>query len=98
MNREETLGSGLDGRGMTCKEFVELVTDHLEGLLAFRERARFRLHWGRCPGCRVYLRQMKQTIFALGRPTPAPVQPAVREELLQRFRARVVRGPSAGPS
>jgi len=100
MNREETLRSGVDGLGseITCKEFVELVTDHLEGLLTFRERARFRLHWGRCPGCRVYLRQMKQTIFALGRLTPAPVSPAVRGELIQKFRAWRVRGPAGGPS
>ncbi len=89
MTYEETPNRGLEGLTgrMTCKEFVELVTDHLEGLQTFQERARFRLHWGMCPGCREYLRQMQQTIHALGRLTPAPVSPEAREELIRKFRA-----------
>ncbi len=75
----------LAGR-MTCKEFVEIITDYLEGTMPFWERVRFHLHLGLCLACRVNLRQMRQTIHALGRLPEEPVPPAVRDELLKRFR------------
>jgi len=75
----------LAGR-MTCQEFVEIITDYLEGTMPFWERVRFHLHLGLCLGCRVYLRQMRQTIHTLGRLPEEPVPPVVREELLKRFR------------
>lgn len=90
MTREEIKIYVLDylaGR-MTCKEFVEIVTDYLEGSMTFWERIRFHLHLGLCLGCRVYLRQMRQTIQTVGRLPEEPVPPAVRDELLRRFRAR----------
>jgi len=46
------------------------------------------LHLGMGLGRRIYLRQMKQTIQTLGRPPQEPVPPAVREELLRRFRVK----------
>lgn len=75
----------LAGR-MTCKEFVEIVTDYLDGTLSWSKRIRFHLHLGMCLGCRIYLRQMKQTIQTLGQVPHKPAPPAVREELLRRFR------------
>ena len=76
----------LAGR-MTCAEFVEIITDYLEGSMTFWERIRFHLHLGMCFGCRVYLRQIRQTIQTVGRLPEEPVPPAVRDELLQRFQA-----------
>jgi predicted anti-sigma-YlaC factor YlaD len=75
----------LAGR-MRCTEFVEIVTDYLEGSLSFGTRVRFHVHLGMCRGCRVYLRQMKQTIHTLGHLPQEPVPPAVHEELIRRFR------------
>jgi hypothetical protein len=71
---------------MACKEVVEMVTDYLEGTLSFWNRIRFHLHLGMCLGCRIYLKQIRQTISALGRLPQEPVPPAIREELLRRFR------------
>lgn len=88
MTREDIKVYVLDylaGR-VTCKEFVEIITDYLEGSLSLLNRIRFHLHLGLCLGCRVYLRQTKQTIHTLGRLPDEPVPPAVREQLLQRFR------------
>ncbi len=88
MTREDIKTYVLDylaGR-MTCKEFVEIITDYLDGSLSLLNRIRFHLHLGLCLGCRVYLRQMKHTIETLGRLPDEPVPPAVREQLLQRFR------------
>ena len=89
MTREEIKTYVLDylaGR-LTCKEFVEMVTDYLEGSMSLWTRVRFRLHLGMCRGCLIYLKQMRQTIQTLGRLPEEPVPPAVREELLRRFRA-----------
>ena len=71
---------------LTCKEFTEAITDCLEGDLTFAQRVRFQMHLGMCMGCRRYLRQMKLTIRTLGRLPEEPIPPAVRDELLQRFR------------
>lgn len=90
MTREEIKAYVLDylaGR-LTCKESIEMVTDYLEGSMSLWTRARFHLHLGMCLGCRIYLKQMKHTIHALGRLPQEPAPPAVREELLRRFRAR----------
>jgi predicted anti-sigma-YlaC factor YlaD len=88
VNRDDIKTYVLDylaGR-MTCKEVVEMVTDYLEGSLSFWNRIRFHLHLGTCSGCRIYLKQIRQTISTLGRLPQEPVPPAIREELLRRFR------------
>lgn len=38
------------------------MTDYLEGALAPAERARFDAHVAECPGCEIYLEQMRATI------------------------------------
>jgi len=73
--------------GLTCKEFVRLVSDYLDGGLRPVLRARADLHLRLCPGCRVYLSQMQQTIQTLSRLPSAPAALAVRDELLVQFRA-----------
>jgi hypothetical protein len=76
----------LAGR-MTCKEFVEIITDYLEGTMSLGSRIRFHLHLGLCLGCRIYLKQMRQTIRTLGHLPHEPVPEAIREQLLRRFRS-----------
>lgn len=73
---------------LTCRELVELITDYLEGRLAFSERLRFQLHLGMCGNCRQYLRQMKRTVSTLRLlPAEETLPPDVRDELLARFRS-----------
>jgi predicted anti-sigma-YlaC factor YlaD len=88
VTREEIKAYVMDclGGRMTCVEFVEMVTDYLEGSMSLWMRVRFHLHLGLCFGCRVHLKQMQQTIQTLGRLPEAPVPPEVRAELLRRFR------------
>ena len=71
---------------MSCKELVELVTDYLEGVLPSEDRARFEEHLGQCPGCEVYLEQMRQTIRTLGKLNEDSITSPARETLLQTFR------------
>lgn len=73
------------GAMLSCREFVELVTDYLEGRLPAPERARFEEHLGICPGCQAYVEQMRLTLRALGRIPEESLSPPVRDELLAAF-------------
>ena len=72
---------------LVCREFVELVTDYLEGTLPAAERDRFEAHLAECDGCSAYLEDMRRLVGAPQRPP----DPAAREVLLRAFRD--LRGP-----
>lgn len=78
----------MDGRSeeMTCKELVELVTEYLEGTLSIIDRGRFEEHLAECPGCDVYLDQMRWTIRTLGKLTEESLSPEGAEIFLHAFR------------
>ena len=50
---------------MVCREFVEEVTNYLEGKLSAAEARWTDEHLAQCPHCRAYLAQMRSTISAL---------------------------------
>ena len=88
MNRDATkraLADALAG-GMTCRAFVETVTEYLQGTLSWSDWVRVQMHLGVCVGCRRYLRQMKQTVRTLGNLPHEPVPIAVCNALIERFR------------
>ena len=70
---------------ITCKEFVELVTAHLDGVLADADRTRFECHTERCPGCRAYLQQFRLTVDTLSSAHIEAVEPANLGELVRAF-------------
>jgi anti-sigma factor RsiW len=71
---------------LSCQEFVELVTDYLEGALSAEDTARFEEHVGRCTGCAAYLDQIRETIALTGRLSPESLSPEAERELLDAFR------------
>ncbi|MEZ0109496.1 anti-sigma factor RsiW [Catenulispora sp. EB89] len=71
---------------MDCDEFVELVTDFLEGALPEADEARFITHLAECSGCETYLEQFRQTIDTLGELPPESLSGEARERLLTAFR------------
>ncbi len=73
--------------GLTCQELVELVTEYLEYSLDADARARFELHLSVCPGCIDYLEQIRLTVRATGQLREEALEPAVRNALLDAFRA-----------
>ena len=73
---------------LACKEFIELVTEYLEGTMSASERARIELHLAGCPFCTTYLEQMRQTIATLGSLPASEVDPRAMNALLGAFRAR----------
>ncbi|MBZ9645503.1 anti-sigma factor [Streptomyces sp. PSKA30] len=71
---------------MDCVDFVELVTDFLEGALPDDDERRFIEHLAECSGCERYLDQFRQTIATTGELTPGSMSPDAREQLLAAFR------------
>ena len=71
---------------LVCREFVELVTDYLEGGLPARDRARFEAHLAECDGCAGYLQDMRRMVDSMSEIPEAPVDPATRDALLRAFR------------
>jgi len=72
---------------LSCREFVALVTDYLEGALSDRLRARFDRHLAECPHCVTYLEQMRDIIVVAGRLAEEDLSEPAREALLEAFRA-----------
>jgi anti-sigma factor RsiW len=70
---------------LSCQELVELVTDYLEDALPPAERARFDAHLAECPGCELYVEQMRTTIALAGASSDIESKPEV-SGLLEAFR------------
>lgn len=49
---------------MTCREATEFLTDYVAGDLPPEQHALFERHISRCPNCRVFLEQYRNTIRA----------------------------------
>jgi anti-sigma factor RsiW len=72
--------------GLVCREFVELVTDYLEGALSSDERTRFEAHLAECDGCTGYLDDMRRMLGSMSDLPEPPVDAATHEALLRAFR------------
>lgn len=77
----------VDFGGITCREFVDLVTDYIEDRLDAESRARFEQHVAVCPGCARYLDQIRESMQVLGRVSLDTISPAARDQLLDAFRS-----------
>jgi anti-sigma factor RsiW len=76
---------------MRCREFVEAVTEWLEGALDDDERLVLEEHLAICPHCLDYLGELRLAIAVLrgtADATPAAPPPAMRAALLAAFRER----------
>jgi anti-sigma factor RsiW len=71
-------------RQVPCIEFVELVTDYLEGVLPARERRALEHHLSLCDPCVAYLEQMRETRRLTG---TLRLDDDVPEDLMAVFRA-----------
>ena len=83
---------------LVCQEFVELVTDYLEGTLPETDRIRFEAHLAECDGCAGYLEDMRRLVFTAAAPrhrrlvgslnnvVEPPPDPETRQALTRAFR------------
>jgi Putative zinc-finger len=70
---------------IACREFVELVTEHLEGTLPEEVESAIGAHLELCEPCVEYLEQTRSTVRLLGT-LPAPsLPPVVQDRLLDVF-------------
>ena len=70
---------------MSCEQFVELVTEYLEGAMDAETRQRFEDHLALCPGCVIYVDQIRETIQQAGHVHPEDLSPTARDRLLELF-------------
>lgn len=75
-----------DHEALVCREFVELVSDYLEGALPASERARFEAHLAECDGCSGYLEDMRRMVESMSELPEPPADPATHDALLRAFR------------
>jgi anti-sigma factor RsiW len=75
---------------MTCREFIEFLTEYRTGALSAEQRRIFDAHLAECPSCVAYLKTYEQTIrlgkLAYVEPEGA-VPASVPEELVQAILA-----------
>ncbi len=77
----------VDFGGITCREFVELVTEYLEGQRDDQARRRFEHHVAACPGCARYLDQIRAATRALGHVSLDGLSSHARDQLMDAFRS-----------
>lgn len=53
------------GGELSCRELVELASDHVDGALGALERARVEGHLADCEDCAEYVAQIRRTIEVL---------------------------------
>lgn len=70
---------------LACREFVELVSDYLDGSMAASDRARFEAHLAECDGCTSYLQDIRLVVGSLHE-LPTTQDPVTYETLLNAFR------------
>lgn len=71
---------------MPCKEFVERVTDYLEGALDAGDNERLETHLGACEDCGRYLDQMRMSLRLMGELRAEDLPAHGREDLRRAFR------------
>ncbi len=72
---------------LTCRKFTIIATDYVEKRLPLGQRLRAHFHLSWCKRCQAYLRQLKQTIAAMGILPRTDPSVDTREELIRRFQA-----------
>ncbi len=74
-------------RALRCDEIVELVTDYLEDALDPDTAGAFDAHLTVCPGCALYVDQIRETVATLGAVSCDDLSPRAQDELVAAFRA-----------
>jgi anti-sigma factor RsiW len=76
---------------VTCRDFVEFLSEYLSGQLAEAERTEFEAHLAECPACVAYLDTYQKTIQLLEAASAHP-EDAVPEQLVRAILAARAKG------
>ena len=71
---------------LICQEFVEVVTDYLEGAMDADLRASFEAHLAECPHCTAYIEQLRVMIRVAGTIEATSLTPEFQAGLVAAFR------------
>ena len=71
---------------IACVGVTDVVSDYLDGTLDSRRIVTVELHAVFCPGCRVFIRQMRDTVQRLRRLPDVPIDAAERDFDVAAFR------------
>lgn len=82
-------------RTIECQQWVEMVTDYLEGALPRHLHDAAERHLAACPNCREYLEQMRRTIRVSGRLHDEDVPDDIVEALARAYTDYRSQGPSS---
>ena len=52
---------------LSCKDITEKANQYLDNELSFSMRMKIKIHLFMCVNCKNYIKQLKQTILALGK-------------------------------
>jgi anti-sigma factor RsiW len=80
---------------VTCRDFVEFLSEYLSGELAVVERAEFEAHLSECPACVAYLDTYRKTVQLLKAAYAHPddqVPEEVPEQLVRAILAARAKG------
>jgi hypothetical protein len=72
---------------LTCSGLTELVTDYLDRSLDPRRTLTFETHAVYCPGCRVFIGQIRETVNRLHALPAEPIGADERDALLDAYRS-----------
>ena len=72
---------------LTCTGLTDLVTDYLDRSLDPQRALTFETHAVFCPGCRVFLAQIRETVERLHSLSLEPVAPDERDALVAAYRS-----------
>ena len=84
----DSAGARTGGDEVTCRQFVELITDYFEGTLEPRTLALVEEHLVMCDWCVTYSDQMQATIEMLAELREARPLPDPTDRVLAALRAR----------
>ena len=72
---------------VTCRDFVEVITAYVEGVLPKRERRGLEAHFAVCPHCALYIEQLRAAMRLTGRIDLEQLSDAARSDLMDAFAA-----------
>ena len=72
---------------LTCSGLTDLVTDYIDGALDPRRALTFETHAVFCPGCRVFVGQIRETITRLQTLPAEPPPPGERRAIVEAYRS-----------
>ncbi len=81
---------------LTCKEFMQELSDYLDATVDAELRRKLEVHISECPNCFVILDTTKKTIEVYKGVQPQPIPPEVHVRLMKAVEKKMAASREAG--